>query len=94
MVLSIAPPPTFTGWAAPMLVPGAIAAISAARVMRTPADAARAPDGETYTATGTLVLRIACTIWRIAVSSPPGVSSSTTRSAAFSSSARSMTEAR
>ena len=83
-----------TGWAAPMLVPGAMAATSAASVIRTPADADRAPCGETYTATGTRLLRIACTISRIAESSPPGVSSSTTRSAASSSSARAMTAER
>ena len=41
-----------TGCAAPMLVPGAMAATSAATVMRNPADAARAPDGPTNTATG------------------------------------------
>ena len=94
MVLSIDPPPMLTGWAAPMFVPGAIAATSEARVISTPAEADRAPDGVTYTATGTRDLMIACTICRIAVSRPPGVSSSTTRSEAFSSSARSMTEAR
>ena len=41
-----------TGWAAPMWVPGAMAATSAASVMRNPADAARAPDGATNTTTG------------------------------------------
>ena len=41
------PPPTATGWAAPMLVAGAMAATCAAMVMNTPADAARAPVGDT-----------------------------------------------
>ena len=77
-----------------MFVPGAIAATSEARVIRTPADAERAPGGETYTATGTRDWMIPCTICRIAESSPPGVSSSTTRRAALSPSARSMTAAR
>ena len=36
-----------TGWAAPMLVAGAIAATCAAMVMNTPAEAARAPVGAT-----------------------------------------------
>ena len=42
-------PPAPTGWAAPMLVPGAMAAMSAARVIITPAEAARAPLGATKT---------------------------------------------
>ena len=41
------PPPTATGWAAPMLVAGAMAATWAASVMKTPAEAARAPVGAT-----------------------------------------------
>jgi hypothetical protein len=45
--LSVVPPPTVTGWAAPMLVAGAIAATCAAIVMNTPAEAARAPVGAT-----------------------------------------------
>ena len=36
-----------------------------------------APEGDTYTTTGNGELRKLCTIWRIEVSSPPGVSSST-----------------
>ena len=52
MVLSPPPPPTDTGCAAPMFVAGAIAATCAAIVMNTPADAARAPVGATYTMTG------------------------------------------
>ena len=45
VVSSIPPPPPDTGCAAPMCVPGAIAATSAAIVMMNPADAARLPDG-------------------------------------------------
>jgi hypothetical protein len=45
--LSMLPPPTATGWAAPMLVAGAMAATCAAIVTKTPADAARAPVGAT-----------------------------------------------
>ena len=41
------PPPTATGCAAPMLVAGAMAATCAAIVMKTPAEAARAPVGAT-----------------------------------------------
>ena len=41
-----------TGCAAPMCVPGAIAATSAAIVRMKPADAARAPEGATKIATG------------------------------------------
>jgi hypothetical protein len=46
MVSLISCPPAATGWAAPMLVPGAMAATSAAMVIMTPAEAARAPLGE------------------------------------------------
>ncbi len=46
MVLSIWPPMA-TGAAAPMLVPGAMAAMCAASVMKAPAEAARAPLGAT-----------------------------------------------
>ena len=46
IVLS-APPPRATGDAAPIFVAGAIAATCAAIVMKTPADAARAPVGAT-----------------------------------------------
>ena len=41
------PPPSSTGCAAPIVVPGAIAARFAASVMKVPADAALAPDGAT-----------------------------------------------
>ena len=67
--------------AAPMVVPGAIAATWAEKVMIAPAEAARAPDGVTYTTTGTRALRNAWLISRIEESSPPGVSSSTRKAA-------------
>ena len=41
------PSPTTTGWAAPMLVDGAMAATCAASVMKTPAEPAREPAGAT-----------------------------------------------
>ncbi len=47
------PPPSATGCAAPMLVVGAIAATSAANVMKQPALPAHAPGGDTYTTIGT-----------------------------------------
>ncbi len=47
MVSSIFPPPSSTGCAAPVLVPGAIAATSADSRMKKPAEAARAPVGAT-----------------------------------------------
>jgi hypothetical protein len=75
-------PPTATGWAAPMLVAGAMAARWPAMVMKTPAEAARAPVGATYTMTGISALRMVCTIERMERSSPPGVSSCNTRAGA------------
>ena len=51
-----------TGCAAPMLVPGAMAATFEARVMNTPALPARAPEGPTQTSTGTRAPRKARTI--------------------------------
>jgi len=51
-----------------------MAATWAAIVIRTPAEAARAPLGATYTMTGTGEFRMDCTMSRIAVSRPPGVS--------------------
>src|ERR1700694_4543513 len=45
-------PPRLTGWADPMLVPGAITAMSAASVMYRPAGGARGPDGPENTTTG------------------------------------------
>src|SRR5215467_14474269 len=68
-------PPLATGCAAPMLVPGAIAAIWAAMVMNTPADPAPAPLGATYTITGTGEPSISLTMVRVELSNPPGVSS-------------------
>jgi hypothetical protein len=73
MVLSL-PPCIFTGVAAPMFVPGAMAATAAAIVINTPADAARAPDGLTQLITGTRAARMSLIISRMLVSSPPGVS--------------------
>src|SRR5690349_7602359 len=52
--------------------------------MNVPALAARAPDGATYPTTGIGDARIACTIARIEVSRPPGVSRRSTTSCAFS----------
>ena len=45
LVFSSPPAPMETGWAAPMLVPGAMAATSAASVMKQPALPAHAPSG-------------------------------------------------
>jgi hypothetical protein len=64
-------PPTATGCAAPMFVAGAMAATCAASVMKAPADAARAPVGDTYTITGSGALSISRTIDRIERSRPP-----------------------
>jgi hypothetical protein len=75
-----------------MLVAGAIAATCAAIVMKAPADAARAPVGDTYTITGTGEFSMSRTIERIDRSSPPGVSSWMTRAAAPSAPARSIAE--
>ena len=72
-----------------MFVPGAMAAIFAAIVMKTPAEAARAPVGATYTMTGMGEPRMVCTIERIERSSPPGVLSWTIRACAPSFWARS-----
>ena len=63
-----------TGWAEPVLVPGAMTKTSQAMAMKKPADAARDPLGPTNAATGVLALTTASMIWRIDVSSPPGVS--------------------
>jgi formate-dependent nitrite reductase membrane component NrfD len=71
---SRSPPSIDTGVAAPMAVPGAMAATWAANVMMAPADAARAPWGLTCTITGTEEPRISRTMRRIEVSRPPGVS--------------------
>jgi hypothetical protein len=58
-----------------------------------PALAARAPSGATYVATGTGEARIALMIERMEVSRPPGVSSSSTTSAAPFSAALRMARA-
>ena len=73
IVSSIFSPLPVTGWAAPIWVPGAMAATSAAMVMRKPADAARFPDGPTKTTTGTRDLMMALLISRVESTSPPGV---------------------
>src|SRR4029453_4156381 len=76
-----------SGDAAPMLVPGAMTAKLAAAKMNVPADAARAPFGATYTATGTLAASSCWTILRVASYAPPGVSSWMTKRASCSCSA-------
>ena len=72
------PPPMSIGVAAPVFEAGTMAAMSAAWSRKKPALAARAPLGATYAITGTLERSSACVISRIDVSSPPGVSSSST----------------
>src|SRR2546421_13004735 len=62
----------------PMLVSGAIAAMSAASVIQTPADAARDPGGDTQTITRILRPTSFLTIFRIDSERPPGVSSTIT----------------
>jgi hypothetical protein len=79
--------------AAPMLVPGAIAATCAAIVMKTPAEPAPAPLGATYTITGIGAARRSFTTVRADVSRPPGVSSSISSAAAPSVFARSIASA-
>src|SRR5881409_3244349 len=81
-------PPTDTGWAAPMFVAGAMAATWAAMVMKTPAEAARAPVGPTHTTTGISALSRRWQIARIERSRPPGVSSWITSACAPSAFAR------
>lgn len=87
----MSPPSLVTGWAEPMLVDGAMAATLAATVMKTPADPARAPDGETYTTTGMGEASILVMMRRMAVSRPPGVFISMMRAAAPSLTEASMT---
>ena len=72
IVSSIFSPLPWTGCAAPMCVPGAIAATSAAIVMRKPADAARLPAGPTKTATGVLDAIMRETMARVESSEPAG----------------------
>ena len=55
-----------------MYVPGAIAAMSAAMVIRNPADAARAPEGATNTATGVFAASMRVTMVRVESTRPPG----------------------
>ena len=76
-----------TGCAAPIDVPGAIAATWPAIVMKVPADPAQAPCGATYTITGTLALSIAWMMSLVAETRPPGVSSSRISATAPSSAA-------
>src|SRR2546429_7246082 len=71
-----------------MLVPGAIARPSAAWATKSPAEAARAPLGYTYTTTGTLEFRRLVTISSIELEIPPGVLTTTRRASAWSASAR------
>ena len=73
-----------------MEVPGAIAATSAAIVRMKPADAARAPEGAMKTTTGVVARSIRVTIARVESTSPPGVRSVKTRSAACAWSALSI----
>jgi hypothetical protein len=72
------PPCMLIGVAAPMLVPGDMAATSPAITTNTPAEAARAPPGVTQVITGTVAANSALTMSRMLVSSPPGVSTSST----------------
>ena len=78
------------GDAAPVSVPGDIAATSAERRMKNPADAAREPVGETNVTTGTGDAKIFAMICRIDVSSPPGVSIVISTNDACSCAARSI----
>ena len=71
-----------TGWAAPALVPGAIAAMSADIRMKKPAEAAWAPLGATKITTGVRAPSTAVVMSRVEVISPPAVSSSTITAAA------------
>src|SRR5215470_1261004 len=87
-------PPMATGCAAPMFVAGAMAATWAASVMNTPAEAARAPVGATYTMTGISEFKMVWAMERMERSSPPGVLSRTTRACACSARARSMAAVR
>ena len=86
-VLGSSWPSPATGWAAPVFVPGAMAATSPARRRKNPAEAADAPEGETYVTTGIFDCRIVEAISRVEVRRPPGVESPSTTSAAPSRSA-------
>ncbi len=85
---STSSPPPATGWAAPMTEVGCMAATSAASVMNTPADPARAPPGPTQTTTGTSLASMRWTMSRVASRCPPGVSSAMATAAYPSSFAR------
>ena len=87
-------PEPLMGEAAPMLVAGAMTAKLAATVMKVPAEAACAPEGETKTATGERDSRMVSTMSRVESRRPPGVSSSTMMSTASSSWALPMARAR
>jgi hypothetical protein len=87
-------PLTPTGWAAPMLVPGAIALTGQASITNIPADAALAPDGPVQHSTGVRAARIALTIVRMAESSPPGVSIRSSTASSPRSSAAAMPSSR
>ena len=71
-----------------MCVPGAMAAMSAAIVIRKPAEAARVPLGPTYTTTGVSASMMLVLMSRVESTRPPGVRSTSTTSSASSSSAR------
>ena len=73
-----------------MFVPGAMAATSAQTAITNPAEAPRAPEGATNTATGVFARSIRSTICRIELSRPPGVSIRMITSGADAASARSM----
>ncbi len=79
--------PISTGIAAPVVVPGAIAAILPETRMKEPADAAIAPFGVTYVITGFSEFKIASVILSVELTSPPGVSSSINTASALISSA-------
>ncbi len=83
-------PPEPTTDAAPIVVCGAMAATSPARVMNVAADAAWAPDGVTQVITGMELFRMAFTIRSVLVSSPPGESISIRTATAPSSDAAAM----
>jgi hypothetical protein len=80
-----------TGCAAPMCVPGAMTATSAAIVMTKPAEAARAPEGPTKTTTGAREVIMRETIVRVESTSPPGVRRTKITASAPAVSASSMT---
>ncbi len=75
-------PSPLIGEAAPMLVPGAISAMFAERVMNVPALAANPPAGATHTITGIFASRNVPTMAFVERRSPPGVLSFTTTAAA------------